>query len=95
MNYKLPVIYSRIPPDKKRAVREQYIKEQGGLCFWCQSSLYLKPPSEITSLPINESLFPPKFFESDAHLQHDHNTGLTEGVVHAYCNAVMWQFHNR
>ena len=29
------------------------------------------------------------------HLQHSHNTGVTEGAVHNYCNAVMWQYDGR
>jgi hypothetical protein len=33
--------------------------------------------------------------KSPIHLQHDHDTGLTEGAVHAYCNAVLWQYEGR
>lgn len=29
------------------------------------------------------------------HLQHNHDTGMTEGAVHARCNAVMWQYLGR
>jgi hypothetical protein len=29
------------------------------------------------------------------HLQHSHVTGLTEGAVHAFCNAVLWQYEGR
>lgn len=28
-------------------------------------------------------------------LMVDHKTGMTEGAVHNYCNAVMWQYENR
>ena len=28
------------------------------------------------------------------HLHHDHDTDLTIGAVHAYCNAILWEYHN-
>jgi hypothetical protein len=29
------------------------------------------------------------------HLQHCHKTNMTEGAVHAYCNAVLWQYEGK
>jgi hypothetical protein len=49
----------------------------------------------VTSKPINWKLFPENFLMYPVHLQHDHNTNLTEGAVHAYCNAVLWQYEGR
>jgi len=93
--YNLPVEYSRLHRNEKRLVREQYIAAQDGKCYWCGESLTEKPPTEITDQKINWSLFPNGFLNHPIHLQHDHGTDLTEGAVHAYCNAVMWQYHGR
>jgi len=93
--YTLPVMYDRLKRDEKRLVREQYIQEQGGLCYWCKLPLTGQPPAEILNKKINWRAFPPGFLNAPVHLQHDHNSGLTEGAVHGYCNAVMWQYHGR
>jgi hypothetical protein len=89
----LPVYYSNLSPKDRIKVREQYIKEQGGKCFWCKCSLELKAPSRILIKPINWSLFPKGFLNYPIHLQHSRKTGLTEGAVHNSCNAVMWQYY--
>ena len=41
------------------------------------------------------STFPQNFLQYPIHLQHNHDTGMTEGAVHNYCNAVMWQYEGR
>lgn len=91
----LPVHYSKLNWKTRRAAREQYIKEQNNKCMFCNELLTERPPSPITDMKIDWSLFPPKFLDHPIHLQHDHNTDLTEGAVHAYCNAVMWQYYGR
>lgn len=93
--YKLPVNYTKLHWSERRHVREQYIKEQKGNCYYCGESLNKEPPKEITNKKINWSLFPSNFLKYPVHLQHDHKSGLTEGAVHNYCNAVMWQYKNR
>jgi len=93
--YNLPVEYDKIPAREKRLVREQYIKAQDNLCWHCGEDLLSKPPERITEQNINLGLFPIGFFNHSIHLQHDHGTGLTEGAVHSYCNAVLWQYHGR
>lgn len=93
--YVLPVHYSDLLQKEKRIVREQYIREQGGRCFWCECPLDQEPPENITEKEINWKLFPKNFLDYPVHLQHDHQTDLTEGAVHAYCNAVMWQYYMR
>jgi hypothetical protein len=95
MAYKLPVLYSHADAKQRREVREQYVQQQNGLCYWCNCSLDFGPPKEITNKKINWRLFPPNFLRYPVHLQHNHDTDLTEGAVHAYCNAVMWQYHGR
>lgn len=93
--YNLPVEYDKIPAREKRLVREQYIKEQDNKCWHCGEDLFAAPPDRITEKDINLNLFPIGFLNHPIHLQHDHFTGLTEGAVHAYCNAVLWQYHGR
>jgi hypothetical protein len=93
--YNLPVEYDNLNWLERSAVREQYIKEQKGDCYWCKEPLQGEPPTHITDKKVNRGLFPYGFFVNLIHLQHDHGNGLTEGAVHAYCNAVMWQFHGR
>lgn len=90
-----PVIYSLLSPSERRRIRELYIIEQGGLCMYCKGSLSERPPKEMRKKPIKWALFPPNFLKYPVHLQHDHETGLTEGAVHALCNAILWQYHGR
>lgn len=92
---KLPVNYVTTPPERRREVREQYILDQGGKCYWCDHPLDENPPKSITEKRIAWRKFPPNFLRYPVHLQHNHDTEMTEGAVHAYCNAVMWQYHGR
>ena len=93
--YNLPVDYDKLPQKERRAVREQYVKEQNNLCMHCGENLFSDPPERITNQHIVWEAFPPGFLNYPIHLQHDHFTGLTEGAAHAYCNAVMWQYHGK
>jgi hypothetical protein len=92
---KLPIMYEELTWEEKRTVRQEYIKLQKGNCMFCKSDLSLLPPTNVTEKRINWNLFPSNFLKYPVHLQHDHDTGLTEGAVHAYCNAVLWQYHGR
>lgn len=89
------VCYNLLSSTEKRIVREKYISFQKGKCFYCKEDLFKIPPKHITDKPINLRLFPINFLKSPIHLQHNHITGMTEGAVHAYCNAVMWQYEKR
>jgi hypothetical protein len=91
--YNLPINYYSLSPKKRREVREQYILEQNGLCYYCGEKLDKLSPHIFK--PINVNLFPQGFFDHPIHLQHNHDTGMTEGAVHAVCNAVMWQYEGR
>ena len=93
--YKLPVDYTKLKPKEKREVRMQYIEEQQRDCYWCGGGLDYEPPNRIKKMPINLKFFPPGFLKNPIHLQHNHDTGMTEGAVHAYCNAVMWLYHGK
>jgi hypothetical protein len=88
-------MYSSMSQDERRVLREAYVQEQGGLCFYCSSPLKEDVPKEILERKIDWRYFPPNFLNHPVHLQHDHVSGLTEGAVHAYCNAVMWQYEGR
>lgn len=91
----LPVDYEKLSPRKRREVRLEYIKRQGNKCFYCKAPLDSPPPKKVLDRAIDWELFPPNFLKYPIHLQHDHYTGMTEGAVHAYCNAVMWQYEGR
>jgi len=89
---KLPVDYNKINWIEKRKIRNEYKKLQNNKCYYCWASLVEKPAKNVRDLPINKRLFPPSFFNYPVHLHHDHNTGMTIGAVHNYCNAVLWQY---
>lgn len=88
----LPVLYSKLSIDGKRIVREAYTARQNGLCYFCKAPLSGEPPAEIKEKKINPKLFPTGFLSHPVHLHHSHDTGLTLGSVHSYCNAVLWQY---
>jgi len=91
----LPAMYNELDKYQRKAVREQYIKLQHHECLFCGGSLYQNSPQELQELPIDWSLFPEGFLKYPIHLQHNHTTGLTEGAVHAFCNAFMWHYYRR
>lgn len=93
--FKLPTDYTKLSREERRNVREQYAREQNNLCYHCKQPLSAPPPSEITNKRINWKLFPDNFLKYPIHLQHNHSTNMTEGAVHAYCNAVMWQYEGK
>jgi len=90
-----PLDYTKLSPRQRADVREQYEAEQNGDCFYCNAPLYEDPPKAILDTPVNLAMFPPGFLTHPVHLQHSHFTGMTEGAVHARCNAVMWQYEGR
>lgn len=90
---KLPVKYSTLPAKDKRKVREAYILKQKGLCYYCNGTLKTDPGKDVLSKPINWKLFPTGFLNYPVHLHHCHTTDNTLGAVHAYCNAVLRQYH--
>lgn len=90
----LPTKYDTLSTKNKKLVREQYVVLQDGLCWYCKSLLSEKPPASVLSKSIDWTLFPPMFLRHPIHLHHSHDTGLTIGAVHAYCNAVLWQYHD-
>ena len=92
---KLPVDYTKLSPKIRKKVREKYCKLQDWLCLYCNHDLHDDPPPTITEKKINFNIFPSGFLKWPIHLLHNHETNMTEGAVHAYCNAVMWQYEKR
>lgn len=90
---KLPVNYNGLNYKDKRVAREAYIEQQKGKCYYCGNSLSGEASEVVLKKPVNEKLFPKGFFEWPIHLHHDHETGMTIGAIHSYCNAVLWQYH--
>lgn len=90
---KLPVNYDNCTQQQRRAVREEYIRVQNGLCHYCKCPLNEKAPIEIRRKKLDRGAFPRGFWTYPVHLHHNHDTGLTIGAVHNYCNAVLWQYH--
>ena len=91
----LPADYTKLTWEQRRDVRDEYVRQQNNLCFYCGETLFWSPPQRITDTEINWRLFPPNFLKYPIHLQHNHDSNMTEGAVHAYCNAVMWQYEGK
>jgi hypothetical protein len=89
----LPINYRNSHWTIRKIAREEYVKEQGGKCWYCQNPLSDKPRPDILSKKVNEILFPKGFFDWPVHLHHCHKTHMTIGAVHNHCNAVLWQYH--
>ena len=91
--YNLPVDYTKLDRQQRRAVRLQYMEEQKGLCYYCKEPLDGPCAPDKAKLKVRPYLYPKGFFENPCHLHHSHDTDLTIGAVHAYCNAVLWEHH--
>lgn len=93
---KLPVVYDKLSSNGRRAVRAEYVRQQKNKCWYCEEDLFQEPVKiREKYTKINLKNFPEGFLDKPIHLQHNHNTGLTEGAVHAYCNAVLWEYFQR
>lgn len=93
MMFNLPVKYDELPWEVVIEVREQYELQQGYKCYYCKQALNKTPSNIKKKYKVNYKLFPKNFFKHPVHLHHNHDTGLTIGAVHSYCNAVLWQYH--
>lgn len=95
--FELPTDYTKLDwrNGDNRKVREQYVAIQEGKCYWCKCDLHDGPSQQVQDANIDWSLFPKGFKNSPVHLQHNHDTNMTEGAVHMKCNAYMWQYLGR
>jgi hypothetical protein len=91
---RLPVNYNELNQLERRIVREDYVRVQNGFCCYCHSLLTGNPPKSVLEKSVRKDLFPANFFRWPVHLHHNHKTGMTIGAVHAYCNAVLLQYHH-
>lgn len=90
----LPAMYDALTWYERAQVREDYIIVQRGLCWHCKQSIHAPPdPDMCARFPLDPRFWGPKFLEHPIHLHHDHNTGLTIGATHAYCNAILAQYY--
>lgn len=90
MNVNLPAVYDNLTQRQRTLVSKEYVRRQENKCWHCGKPLDKKP---VMDKPIDWYRFPPNFLGNPVHLHHSHATGLTLGAVHAYCNAVLWQYH--
>lgn len=90
----LPAHYPSLNTAQRRAARLLYQEIQEQRCYYCKHQLNHLPAPEVRQKLINTRLFPKGFFRNPVHLHHCHKTGMTIGAVHAYCNAVLWEYHN-
>ena len=88
----LPVKYSELAPHERRVVRHAYIMLQDSRCYYCKAPLLDVPADYVRQKSVNKALFPEGFFDHPVHLHHDHTTDMTIGAVHAWCNAVLWEY---
>jgi len=89
-----PQDYTKLSQSERRKLRNEYVTEQDGDCFYCGKSLYNEPTEAFKKdHPVNWRLFPEGFLNHPVHLHHNHRTGLTIGAVHAYCNAILFIYH--
>ncbi len=88
----ITVKYDTLTWQERKEVREQYIDIQKGMCIYCGNPLELSPTEKVLNKKINWSRFPKNFLKYPVHLHHNHKTGLTIGVVHALCNAVLFEY---
>lgn len=95
MIYKLPQNYYELTQPQRRQIRLQYIQLQNHKCDYCGQYIHKAPNKIVTQYKIDWTKFPYYFRKYPIHLHHDHKTGITEGAVHMYCNAIMWQYEER
>lgn len=91
----LPARYDDLSWQEKREVREEYMRRQNGLCWYCDKSLSGSPAEWVLAKVIDRKLFPQGFFKYPVHLHHNKRSGLTIGAVHSLCNAVSFQYEER
>lgn len=85
--------YDNLSQRERKLLREDYIEDQKGICYYCDEPLDGKPSERVQKKVINKRAFPDNFFNYPVHLHHNHKTGMTIGAVHCKCNAVLWQYH--
>lgn len=57
----LPAEYDKLTWDERTEARNQYIQEQQNKCWYCNGSLYQKPPDDVLKFKVNPRWFPEGF----------------------------------
>lgn len=91
----LPVDYTILSRAQRKKVREEYVRLQEGRCSHCGEALDGPASFEVMEKQINLKIFPKGFLNYPVHLHHCHDTGMTIGAVHCYCNAVLFQYYGK
>lgn len=90
----IPAYYDNLTFYERRMVREEYILLQKGLCYYCNCTLDSDAPLSLRErFPLDQRRWGPEFLKHPIHLHHCHRSGLTLGATHAYCNAILAQYH--
>lgn len=89
----LPINYEKASRRLRRIARLEYTRLQGGKCHYCGYPLDGDPDRSVLVKDITPRLYPENFFDWPVHLHHCRKTGMSIGAVHAYCNAVLWEYH--
>lgn len=85
-------LYHEMTPAERRQERHRRVEAQNNLCHHCKAPLDGEPAEEIVKAEITREFFPENFFRYPIHLHHCHRTGKIIGVVHARCNAWLWEY---
>lgn len=90
----LPAMYDALTWYERREVREKYTIVQCNRCYYCKSELDMEAPQWLRDkYPLDPRRWGPEFLKHPIHLHHCHRSGLTLGATHAYCNAILAQYH--
>lgn len=90
----IPAYYDNLTWYERRLVREEYIILQSGACYYCKETLLHDTSDELKArFPLDPRRWGPEFLKHPVHLHHCHRSGLTLGATHAYCNAILAQYH--
>lgn len=88
-----PINYYESSWKQRYKIRLKYIKKQEGKCCHCGGCLKEEPHPMIRDKVIETNLFPESMFDHLTHLHYDYKTGMTLGVVHSKCLAILWQYY--
>lgn len=91
----LPARYAKLTWRQRQKVRDEYVRIQGGRCWYCDNPLTENPTPDIQSARISWRKFPEGFRKHPVHLHHSHLSGKTIGAVHMRCNAYLWHYESR
>lgn len=90
MTFLIP--YSQLGYAGRQMARDYFRQKQNDRCYHCGELLDGNPSQEVMETEIDWTLFPRGFLGTHVHIHHDHDTDKVLGLVHAKCNAYLWQY---